>query len=60
MAAINEISVAFQACLQLGALRLIAGLAQKGEHILFIAFHTGLIKRIHTQKIAGNRAGLLC
>ena len=59
MAAINEISVAFQACLQLGALRLIAGLAQKGEHILFIAFHTWLIEGVNAEQIARNSASLL-
>ena len=41
----------------LGAL--IAGLAEECEHVLLVAFHTGLVERIDTQNIAGNGASLL-
>jgi len=37
---------------------LIAGLAEKGKHILLVAFYAGLIEGVDSEEIAGNSAGL--
>ena len=48
-----------QPLFQNGLLVLIAGLAQQGEHVLFIAFHPRLVEGVYPQQIAGNGAGFL-
>ena len=38
---------------------LITGLAKKGEHILFVSLHAGLVEGVDAQKIAADAAGFL-
>ena len=37
----------------------IAGFAQHGQKFLIVSFNTRLVKRIYTQQVAGDGAGLL-
>ena len=48
-----------QSCFQLCLHIFIAGLAQKGKHILLISLHAGLIEGIHAQQVAGQAADIL-
>ena len=43
-------------CLQLRFAILITRFAKQGKHVLFVAFHAGLVKRIDAQQITGNSA----
>ena len=45
-----------QAGLQLGLPGLVAGLAQKGEHIALIGLHAGLVEGVDLQQMAGQAA----
>ncbi len=45
--------------LQGGLHILVAGLAQQGEHVLFIGLHAGLVEGIDLQQIAGQAAHIL-
>lgn len=44
----------FECCAKL----IVAGLAEKREHILLVRFHTGLIKGIDAENVTGNRTSL--
>ena len=46
-------------CLQLRFAILITRFAKQGKHVLFVAFHAGLVERIYRQHITGNGAGFL-
>ena len=41
------------------SLCLIAGLSEKCKHVLLVAFHAGLVERIHAKQISADTAGKL-
>src|SRR5699024_7316864 len=47
-----------QACLQSCLSVFVTGLAHESKHILFIAFHTGLVEGVNCQQVAADGACL--